>query len=325
MGLLRRNTDEDVSPAIRQVASPLPRRLRPLGPRCDLVQFSSLLTDADFRRLARFLEAYPSVTLRAYGGYDGSIRNLDWLRHFPTLRRLQVDALYELDDISGLQHLPEDLEDLGLGQTRKRLSLAQLGRFPRLRRLYLEGHTKDIEVVSGLTQLVDVTLRSITLPDLSLLLPLRELRVLDLKLGGTRNLDLLPELAPLRYLEIWQVRGLSDLEPVGEVVSLEELYLQALKNVTALPGLGRMTSLRWLHLETMKGLFDLNPLRDAPALEQVRLIDMPHLQPEDLAPLVEHPTLRAATIGLGSLRRNDRARQLVGLPADDWKSTRGAT
>lgn len=323
MRLLRTSGEQELSPAIREVASPLPRLLRPLGPRCRWVQFSSLLADSDFQRLARFLARYPEVTLRAYGGYDGSIRNLDWLQHFPTLRRLQVDCLYELNDISGLQYLPEDLEELGLGQTRRKLPLARLQRFAGLRRLYLEGQTKDIQVVSGLTELTDLTLRSITLPDLSLLLPLRRLRALDLKLGGTRNLGLLPELAPLRYLELWQVRGLDNLAAVGELDSLEELVLQSLKNVTALPGMHNMRSLRRLHLETMKGLSDLAPLRQAPALEQVRLIDMGHLQPEDLTPLVGHPTLRAASIGLGSTRKNDRARHMIDLPAADWQSTRG--
>lgn len=153
------------------------------------------------------------MTLRAYGGYDGSIRSLDWLQHFPTLRRLQVDALHELEDITGLQYLPENLVELTLGRTRMRLSLSGLQRFAGLRRLFLEGHTKDIEVVSGLTELVDLTLRSITLPDLSLLLPLRALRALDLKLGGTRDLGLLPELPPLRYLQFWQVRGLTTSRP----------------------------------------------------------------------------------------------------------------
>ena len=322
MRLLRGIGEASLAPSIREVGSPLPRVMRPLGPRCRLVQFDSLLTDADFRRLTGFLERYPDVTLRAYGGYDGSIRNLDWLQHFPRLRRFQVDALYELDDIAGLRHLPENLVELGLGQTRKKLSLAGLQRFAGLRRLALEGHTKDIQAVSGLRQLADLTLRSVTLPDLSVLLPLWALRALDLKLGGTRDLSLLPELAPLRYLEIWQVRGLHDLTPVGEVESLEELVLQALKNVTVLPDMQRMGSLRWLHLETMKGLSDLAPLRQAPALEQVRLVDMPHLQPDALAPLVGHPTLRAASIGLGSQRNNDRARHLVDLPPARWRSTR---
>ena len=65
----------------------------------------------------------------------------------------------------------------------------------------------------------------------------------------------------------------------------------------------------------MKGLRDLRPLATAPALEGVELIDMRHLQPEDLAPLAGLPHLKAVTPGLGSRRKNTAAAALLGLPA----------
>jgi hypothetical protein len=72
----------------------------------------------------------------------------------------------------------------------------------------------------------------------------------------------------------------------------------------------------------MKGLRDLRPLMTAPALEAVELIDMRHLQPDDLAPLVGAPNLKAVTPGLGSRRKNEAATALLGLPLvrtpDDW-------
>jgi hypothetical protein len=46
-----------------------------------------------------------------------------------------------------------------------------------------------------------LTLRSITLPDLSLLLPLSQLRALDIKLGGTRDLTLLPQIGALSVVK----------------------------------------------------------------------------------------------------------------------------
>ena len=72
----------------------------------------------------------------------------------------------------------------------------------------------------------------------------------------------------------------------------------------------------------MKGLRSLRPLATAPALEGIELIDMRHLQPEDLAPLVGLPHLQAVTPGLGSRRKNTAAAALLGLPpvsgAFDW-------
>jgi hypothetical protein len=303
------------SPLQRNVESPLTTTmLSPLDARCRVVQFDRRLTDGDFRVLGQFLSQYPKVELRAYGSYDGSIRDLDFLEYFPTLRGFQADVYHSLEDIEGLRQLREDLTFLGLGQTKRRFSLAPLTRFRSLRALYLEGQTKDIGVISELVDIRRLTLRSITLPDLSLIVPLTGLRALDLKLGGTRDLSLLPALTNLLYLEIWMVKGFDDLRPVAEARSLEMLFLQSLKNVTSIPSLHKLTHLTSVHLETMKGLQDLSPLLTAPQLENVSLLDMGQLQPEDVAMLAAHPTLKTAIVGLGSKRKNDAATALLPLP-----------
>lgn len=300
----------------REVSSPLTAEmLLPAPTGRGVVQFNRRLTDDDFRQLGEWFRDYPAMSLRAYGSYDHSITDLEFLRHFPTLRRFAADALWDsLTSLDGLRHLPAELEELVIGETKGRLDLAGLARFGELDTLFLEGQTRNLEVISGLTRLRDLTLRSITMPDLSLLLPLRGLRSLDLKLGGTRDLNLLPRVGELRYLELWLIRGLTDVSAIGGVASLRALFLQALRQVETLPDLGRATSLRRVRLETMKGLRDLSPLRTAPALRDLELIDMRHLQPEDLAVLKGMPTLEAVTPGLGSHRKNDAAAALLGLP-----------
>lgn len=297
-----------------------------LDDRPEVIQFGSALTDSEYKFLGEWFREHPEKTLRAYASYDGTITDLEFLRHFPTLRRFQADALFNsLINIDGLAYLPENLEFIGLGRTKKRLSVAALARFSQLRRLYIEGHTKDLDVVSELTDLRSVTLRSVTLPDLSLLTPLRKLRALDLKLGGTNDLALLPELQSLEYLELWMVKGLSDLSPISELGSLEYLFLQSLRQVDALPAMDNLVSLGRLWLETMKGLTELTPVRTAPALRQLAVVDMAHLQPEAFAPLVGHRTLQSYRAGLGSKRKNDAVEALVGLPrADDgWQKPVG--
>jgi Leucine-rich repeat (LRR) protein len=290
--------------------------LRPLEPRCEVVQFNSLPSEQDLLRLADLMERGPDVALRAYGGYDGTIDNLEFLRFFPHLMRFHADALpyREFNDIDGLRYLPENLVELTLGRTQRRFSLAPLGRFRSLRRLYLEGNHKDVEVISTLTMLDDLTLRSMTLPDLSILLPLRRLRSLDIKLGGTRDLGLLPELAPLAYLELWMIRGLEDISPIGELPSLQYLFLQDLSRIDRLPDMSRMICLRRIDIEGLKRLTDLSPLLSAPSLEELYLVKSAHLRPEHLECLVGHPTLRAAAIALGSKRKDDAAKKLLPLP-----------
>jgi hypothetical protein len=300
----------------RQVESPLSAEmLRPSLTGRGVVQFRSLLTDDDFQQLGEWFRPYPEMTLRTYGSYDHSIVDLEFLRFFPTLRRFAADALWDsLTSLDGLRHLPADLEQLAIGATRAKLDLTILAPFRELTWLWLERQTKHLSVISGLAALDDLTLRSITMPDLSLLLPLKRLRSLDLKLGGTRDLRLLPHVGELRYLELWMIRGLTDLSAVGQIPSLRALFLQALRQVDALPDFRRALDLRRVRLETMNGLRDLSPLATAPGLEGIELIDMRHLQPEDLAPLIGLPRLTAVTPGLGSRRKNEAAAAMLGLP-----------
>ena len=82
-------------------------------------------------------------------------------------------------------------------------------------------------MLSQLTGLQELTLRSTTLADLSLLLPLGELRSLDIKLGGTNDLALLPEVGQLRYLELWRIRRFSDASMLGKLAHLRHLFLQS--------------------------------------------------------------------------------------------------
>lgn len=305
----------------REFESPVtPDQLQPLHERCRCVQFCRPLADDDHKAIADFLRQYPRVDLRAYGPYFKSF-DLDFLRHYPSLRRLEIDV-FNLDNLDGLQHVSPDLESFGLGQTKsKRHSLSFLRRFPRLRTLYLEGHTKDIDAIGTLSQLDDLTLRSITLPDLSVLRPLKQLRSLDIKLGGTKDLGLLPEIGRLRYLELWMIRGLGDLGPIASVATLQYVFLQALKNAKAIPSLAGLPRLRRIVLETMKGLTDLRPVADAPALEDLIAVDMGHLTPEAFRPFVGHPTLRRQNVGLGSDRKNKAVEEMLPFPLPDAKFT----
>jgi hypothetical protein len=151
------------------------------------------------------------------------------------------------------------------------------------------------------------------MPGLSALTPMTGLRGLDLKLGGTRDLSLLPSFTRLQYFEAAMIRGLSDLSPLTEATSLEELYLQALTHVTALPPMHKLTRLRRITLWTMKGLTDLSVLLTAPALEELDLV-MGHLPPGQVTQLAAHPTLKKADTGMGSDWKNTTVQAGLPLP-----------
>lgn len=304
----------DDYPFIREVKSPVDDfQLRPLDPRCQVVQFSAPLTDHDFSKLASFLIGYPNVPLRIYGHYQGA-SDFGFLKYFPFLKGFQGDV-FEIQSWDGLECLSGSLEFLALGATRRRFSLSLISRFTGLTDLFLDGHKKDISVLGGFTELVYLTLQSVSLPDLSLLEPLSNLRSLALKLGGTNQLALLPSLTQLRYLELWMIRALSDLSAIGRLGELRYLFLQDLKNVTSLPSFSGLHKLHRVHIENLKGLSDLRPIAEAPCLEELVLAQMSHVKLEDLRCFCSHPTLSKASIGLGSQRRNIAAATLLGLPS----------
>lgn len=294
------------------------RELRPpFGPKtfarphplCRRVVVRDPLTNDQFRSVAAFLCKYPRLGLEI-GGFT-SHRNLDFLAHFPTLRRVRISCL-SLEDIAGLGYLGRELDVFELGPTLKRLSIAPLERFTRLTTLALDGHTKDIEVIGELTALRRLLLRSITLPNLKPLLPLRRLERFALKLGATSDLRALPDIGRLRYFEAFMVRGLADLAPVAALPALECLLLQALRRVTKLPSFRAAKALRWVFLWTMRGLRDLAPLADAPGLRNL-VAYMGHLAPEAFRPFVGHRALKAGAIDLGSKKKNEAVAALLPL------------
>jgi hypothetical protein len=303
----------------REVASPLTDdMMRPFTAPCGRVQFQSLMTDADFAKLADWMSTQPNIGLRAYGAYDGSIVDLEFLRFFPEISDFSADALWlSLRTLDGLRHLRDDLTDLTIGATKTRLDLHALSRFRTLRSLYLEGQTKNIDVLATVTTIEELTLRSITLPNLDLLAPLSALRSLDIKLGGTRNLAGLAALEQLCHLELWMIKGLHDVRGIAALASLRYLFMESLRQVTELPNLQRCVDLVRIHLQNMKGISDLSPLATAPNLRDIVLVDMGHLELSSLRSIKNHPTLRGVSAGLGSIRKNKQADQLLNLPLDN--------
>lgn len=301
-------------PFIRQVRSPLSEgQLRPLDPRCEVVQFDEPLREKDYRRLAEFMRGYPHVSLRVYGHHNHRVRGLEFLRHFSFLRDFQVN-IWHLESLEDLRLLGPQLEFLAIGGTlSQKPSLSVLGMFPRLKELAIEGHRRDLEAIQRLRHLERLTLRSITIPDLEILTRLKKLWWLALKLGGTRDLRHLPQIGKLKYLELWLVRGLSDLAPVADVVSLQYLFLQALKQVKKLPSCAKLGNLRRVHLETMRGLRNLEPLAEARNLEELVVTDARHMQPVDFSVLRGHSSLRRVGVVLGSKRKNAQVEQMLGL------------
>jgi hypothetical protein len=279
---------------------------RPLEPNCKVVQFVQPMPAELLRRAADLIVDRPDVQLYVYGRAS---EDLDFLRYFHGLRRLHL-ALYELQDIAGFAHLKGGLEELTFGTTKRKFSLRFVEGLPQLEKLFLAGHNKDLPAIGSLARLRRLGLSGITLPDLSLLLPLAKLRELSIFLGGTTNLAMLPRFPELEDLFLMRITKLSDLSVLGQLEGLKSLRLDWMRNVTSLPNLAPLGRLDNVVLDTMKGLTDLSPVAAAPALRRLTITALPQLTAENFRCLIGHPRLEKLWAYTGKSRVNEEVKRM---------------
>jgi hypothetical protein len=288
----------------------------PLEPYCSVIQFDEPLSPAQLEQASRLVADRPDVELYVYGRIW---RDLSFLRHFPNLQRLHI-ALWELDNIAGFFHLAGGLRGLTFGETRKKFSLRFIEVLPRLERLFLVGHKTDLRCIQSLSELEDLGLSGITLPDLGLLLPFRKLRKLHLFLGSTRNLAELARLPGLEELSIMRISKLSDLGILADLGGLKRLRLNWMRNVTSLPSLHGLQLLDDVELDLMKGLTDLSPVAAAPALRRLAVGDMRHLTADSFRCFIGHPRLRELLVETGKLSLDARIIEVLPGIARPWST-----
>lgn len=316
-------------------------------PAATALQTAEPLTDASWKRIGEVIVARrPDIEIRVYGHYS-SVCDLGFLRHLPNLRRFSANALHgevrgleqlgtlpeleslrvgmwTLQSLDFLSALPASLRVLGLGASKtKRLDLAPLRRFRKLEELMIESHPKNIEVVSELSDLQKVSLRSISTPDLGYLAPLTKLRDIWLGLGGIRDLRALHGKASVHRIELWQIRGLDDVGVIAELPGLRDVFLQSLPHVHVLPDLRAARELRRVVLINMNGLTDFGPLESAPALETFAVFEAKNVSPQALVPVLRNRSLKQMSVGLGSIAKNQafeamRTAASIGDAKDAW-------
>ena len=244
--------------------------------------------------------------------------DLEFLREAGSASTVGLNVGDKIASVEGVRHLRSDLRELMLSaRWTRRPSLEPLKRFSELRVLALggDGQFKDLQPLADLHSLRVLRLGSRKDVDLSLLASLPRLWHVELALGSLgSSFEVLAAAPRLRWLELYRIRSLTDLDGVGRMSALERLELGQLSNLQSLPDLRGASALRDVYIERCRNLRDLASLASAPSLERVLMVDMPHLQPEHLLPLVGHPTLRYFAAGTGSLRRNKALADVLGLP-----------
>ncbi|HTJ49645.1 MAG TPA: hypothetical protein VL443_09345 [Cyclobacteriaceae bacterium] len=297
------------------------------------IQFASSLEDKEIELLEKeVFSKRHDITLRIYAHYSEKC-DLSFIERIPSLRKLSADCLMEasnietviklknldslgvgifnLDNFDFLEKINPNIKGLSLHETRStKIKIECISRFTNLEHLYLERHQNGIESISHLKNLQTIVLRSVSTKNIDFLTKLEHLWSVDIKLGGIKNFDALTTLPKIKYLELWQVRGLGDLSFISSLPTLQNVFLQSLKQVQVLPHLDKNKSLRRIYIENLKGLKDLTALRTAPNLRELICALASNQEPENLIPALENPIIKNVLCGFGSDKKNNRFDEL---------------
>jgi len=310
---------------------PSKRELKNLADNADI---KTLQTTENISRKAAeilnesFFKFRPDVALRLYGFYNKericnlefcssmdnvehfsadcihSATNINEIAKIPNLKSLGI-GIYNHDNFDILNEVSPNLEDLCLGETKsKKPDLRSLQRFKDLKSLLISGHHKNIDAVTHCRKLESLSLRGISTDNLNYLKPLSSLSDLNIHLGGIKDFSALEHCTTIKKLDLFQIRGLSDLSFISKMKKLEVLFLQCLKNVQVLPDMQELIYLNRIVLETMNGLKDVSSLERIQSLKKFVHISAHNMQPEDYVPLFKNKNVISLRVGFGSEKKN---------------------
>lgn len=287
------------------------------------------LTKIDFENLEKHIfSKNPKVLLsKIRSNFLPKPLDLDFLRYLPSLKRLRicdatvltkfdvVELMTELEELSFyncepklldiLKTMPPNLKSLSIEATlSKNYNIDYFSRFHNLKYLHIEGPCKGVEEIGQLNKLQELTLRSISLPNINFLKNLSKLWSIDLKLGGIKDFSILEDLPNIKYLELWLIKGLKDISFISKMKGLQNIHLESLTCIEELPSLNNLSKLRRIKLMNLNGLKNLNAIKTAPKLQDFFFTMINKLQPSNLTPVLENPNIKNLYIYFPSDKKN---------------------
>jgi Leucine-rich repeat (LRR) protein len=232
------------------------------------------LPDEAYQKIDEILSLRQDITFRLFGFYDEDKVDISFLLKMPHLKNLCIDRIdfrndqqkinfdvlarlrlkqfyidcFDLRNYEFIKYLSDDLEDLlitadtmGPGIV---FDCAWLLKYVNLKSLWLgKKAKKNIELLSQLPKLKDLTLRGIKIADFSFLHKMN-LEKLALFWNSNNDLHELGKLKNLREIELWRINKLDDISFIEDMTNLEIIRLEDLKHVTSLPDLSKLTKLK---------------------------------------------------------------------------------
>ncbi|KVA30654.1 hypothetical protein WI44_11000 [Burkholderia cepacia] len=267
------------------------------------------------------------LQVRFYGHYRTPFDAAS-LRDLPEIRDLAVDCLSEIVHEEEVGLLPKlkrlsfgvfklnrpdfldtidvgRLERLVLAENHKRnIDLSPLAQCGSLTELFIQGHSKDIDAIAGLSRLRKLTLSSYAKKHpLGFISAISNLREMTLILGGRDDIDDLSS-TTIEMLQILRVRGLSTLGDLSRLPSLSALRIEDQLQLSRLDLCG--AKLERLSLFNCRNLAELPGLDVQDRLREFRAsgvaLDLNALRDRDWSPVT-----RSVSLFSGSMKWNDDA------------------
>lgn len=302
-----------------EMLSPLTEEnLKRVTPLTREIHFGTEFSEEDYERIAKTFDIAPNAVLK-YWGIGG---NLDFLRNFPNVRRLNLglwyDSLEPLNLISNLVDLKISPEPV------KGFSLESLKHFSNLQRLSIvgswEGGIKEIpefknsfSAVAQIPNLEVLFLHSVKLPGLDIFAKMPKLRSLTIVQSLIKELSGIGLAEGLLHLHLGYLLN-KNVDFMHSAKSLQYLSLDHLSGIEILPSLERLSNLRRVVLTSMKRLTNLSSIAQAPNLEDLVLDEEKYLKASDLECFAGHPSLKHVWTNMGSVRKDKAVGELLGLP-----------
>lgn len=238
------------------------------------------------------------------------------------MSRVRSQQLKQIPDTDAAKRLAEEMQTAGRTslcvevEKSAKTSLKFLEHFTFLKYLAVGGHARDLDTLAGLTQLRELCLMRVTVPNFNFLPGLRDLRIFDMRFGGCKAFDTLAVAKDLIGLAFLRLPTLTTLEFVASMPKLQFLKLDSCKGVTGFPDFSSNPKLRKIVLETMNGLESLAGVETAKRLEYLVVMEAKVLPPSEFNRVTRCPSLRKVLAGL-AFTNSARYKEAVShVPAD---------
>jgi len=268
------------------------------------------ITIEDAQELYKYASLYERINITISHTVPNNL-SFDFLVAFPNLYGFAFSS-YDYVAFDEFQKIPKCIKYLALGDFKfKKLSLLFLNNFTSLEKLLLSGKFIDFENVKILANLKNIFFDKYKFDNISIFEKLQGLEYLTIRHSAIDDLTVLSHLKSLKYLELWKIRNLSNIEWLNKLVSLQNINLGGLR-VEEIPDLSALKKLRRIDL-SLKNITSIKSLSKAPHIEEIILRGMNKIEMNEYKSFLKHPSLIRLTVGYTSSKKIKEIENLLGL------------